>query len=47
MLNMLRQSVTSISNISKSFVSNLNNFHTLEFVDRVREIQLQVGENSN
>ena len=26
---------------------NLNNFHSLEVVDRVSETQLQVGENSN
>ena len=30
-----------------SILSNLNNFHPLEVVDRVRETQLQVGENSN
>ena len=28
-------------------MSNLNNFHSLEVVDRVSETQLQVGENSN
>ena len=28
-------------------LSNLNNFHSLEVVDRVSEAQLQVGENSN
>ena len=28
-----------------SILSNLNNFHSLEVVDRVRETQLQVGEN--
>ena len=28
-----------------SILSNLNNFHTLEAVDRVSETQLQVGEN--
>ena len=28
-------------------VDNLNNFHSLEVVDRVSEAQLQVGENSN
>ena len=27
--------------------SNLNNFHSLEVVDRVSETRLQVGENSN
>ena len=41
--------MTSISNIWKeltSILSNLNNFHSLEVVDRVSETQLQVGENS-
>ena len=28
-------------------LSNLNNFHSLEVVDRVSETQFQVGENSN
>ena len=28
-----------------SILSNLNNSHSLEFVDRVSETQLQVGEN--
>ena len=28
-------------------LSNLNNFHSLEIVDRVSETQLQVGENLN
>ena len=27
--------------------SNVNNFHSLEVLDRVSETQLQVGENSN
>ena len=27
-----------------SILSNLNNFHSLEVVDRVSETQLQVGE---
>ena len=39
--------MTSISNIWKqltSILSNLNNFHSLEVVDRVSEKQLQVGE---
>ena len=27
--------------------ANLNNFHSLEVVDRVSETQLQVGENSD
>ena len=30
-----------------SILSNLNNFHSPEVVDRVSETQLQVGENSN
>ena len=29
-----------------SIMSNLNNFHSLEVVDRVSETQFQVGENS-
>ena len=28
-------------------LSNLNNFHSLEVVDRVSEAQLQVSENSD
>ena len=42
--------MTSISTIWKqltSILSNLNNFHSLEVVDRVSETQLQVGENSD
>ena len=31
----------------KNILSNLNNFHSLEVVDRVSETQLQVGENSD
>ena len=30
-----------------SILSNLNNFHSLEVVDRGSETQFQVGENSN
>ena len=30
-----------------SILSNLNNFHSLEVVDRVSETQVQVGENSD
>ena len=30
-----------------SILSNLNNFHSLEVVDRVSETQFHVGENSN
>ena len=42
--------MTSTSKIWKeltSILSNLNNFHSLEVVDRVSETQLQVGDNSN
>ena len=42
--------MTPISNIWKqltSILSNMNNFHSLEVVDRVSETQLQVGENSD
>ena len=42
--------MTTISSIWKqltSILSNLNNFHSLEVMDRVSETQLQVGENSN
>ena len=42
--------MTSTSKIWKeltSILSNLNNFHSLEVVDRVSETQLQMGENSN
>ena len=41
--------MTSIKNIWKeltSILANLNNFHSLEVVDRVSETQLQVCENS-
>ena len=30
-----------------SILSNRNNFHSLEVVDRVSETQFQVGENSD
>ena len=30
-----------------SILSNMNNFHSLDVVDRVSETQLQVGENSD
>ena len=50
-LNMLKITIlVSISKIwkySTSILSNLNNFHSLEVVDRVSETQLQVGGNSN
>ena len=42
--------MTSTSEIWKeltSICSNLNNFHSLEVVDRVSETQLQMGENSD
>ena len=46
----VKKKVTSINKISKSLtpiVSNLNNFHSLEVVDRVSETQLRVGEKLN
>ena len=42
--------MTPTKKISESlavFLSYLNNFHSLEVVDRVSETQLQVGDNSN
>ena len=33
--------------LKSSILPNLNNFHSLEVVDRASETQLQVGENSN
>ena len=42
--------MTLINKISKSLtsiLSNLNNFHSLQFVDCVIETQFQGGENSN
>ena len=39
--------ISNICNFLSSILSNLNNFHSLEVVDRVSETQLQVGENSN
>ena len=42
--------MTSIKTIAKSLttiLTNLNNFRSLEVVDRVSEAQLQVGENFN
>ena len=56
LLNMLKMltikdvEVTPISNIWKELtspLSNLNNFHSFEVVDRASETQLQVGENSD
>ena len=50
-LNMLKiKNMRSISSIGKqltSILSNLNNFHSLEVVDRVSETQLQVGKNND
>ena len=43
-----KKNMTLISNIGKKLtfiLSNLNNFQSLEVVDRVSETQLQVGEN--
>ena len=39
--------ISKICSLLTSFLSNLNNFHLLEVVDRISETQLQVGENSN
>ena len=36
-----------LKRVITSILSNLNNFHSLDIVDRVSETQLQVGENSN
>ena len=33
--------------LKTSILSNLNNFHSFQVVDRVSETQLQVGENSD
>ena len=42
-----RHQINKISETLTSILSNLNNFHPLEGVDRVSETQLQVAENSN
>ena len=39
--------IYKISKYLTSILLNMNNFHSLEVVDRVSETQLQVGENSN
>ena len=39
--------ISKIGNFLTAILSNLNNFHSLEVVDRVSETQLQVGENLN
>ena len=36
-----------ISTLHVSYFLSLNNFHSLKVVDRVSEIQLQVGKNSD
>ena len=49
-LKPVKDNVTLFSKIWKlltSILSNPNNFHSLEVVDRVSETQLQVGENSD
>ena len=33
--------------VNQQDLSNLNNFHSFEVVDRVSETQFQVGENSD
>ena len=44
---MFKIKISKIWNELNSILSDLNNFHSLEVVDRVSETQLQVGENSN
>ena len=44
-INMLK--IKRVIKYLTSTLSNLNNFHSLEVVDRVNEKQLQVSENSN
>ena len=36
-----------LKTVDLHFVKYMNNFHSLEVVDRVSETQLQVGENSD
>ena len=36
-----------LKRVDRHFGKSLNNFHSLEIVDRVSETQLQVDENSN
>ena len=43
----IKYHLLSMLKIKYDIMSNLNNFHSLEVVDRVSETQLQVGENSN
>ena len=47
MLNIKCEINKQDSKIIHPHLSKLNNFHSLEVVDRVSETQLQVGENSN
>ena len=49
LLNTLKQNLTStptrqILKLLTSILSNLNNFHSLEVVDRISETQLQMNE---
>ena len=44
--NTLYQSARILNSLP-SFCQILNNFHSLEVVDRVRETQLEVGDNFN
>ena len=46
-LNMLKIKCDINKQELTSILSNLNDFHSLEVVDRVSETQLRVGENSN
>ena len=41
------RSIIISKSLSTTILSNLNNFHSIEVVDRVSDPQLQVGENSN
>ena len=43
----IKRDINKDLKILTSVLSNLNNFHSLEVVDRVSETQIQVGENSN
>ena len=47
LLNMLKIKCDINQKELSPILSNLNNFHSLEVVDRVSETQLQVGENSD
>ena len=46
-LKIKRDTISKKLKIVYLHLSSLNNFHSLEVVDRVSETQLQVGENYN